>query len=66
MRRHIAVLQYLDADFKIIEPGEVVLCAVTGAEIPVGDLKYWSVERQEPYVSAVASLEGHQRATGKK
>jgi hypothetical protein len=29
---------------------------VTGAKIPLHELKYWSVERQEPYVDAEASL----------
>jgi len=33
-----------------------VRCAVTGENIPLDELKYWSVARQEPYVSATASL----------
>jgi hypothetical protein len=33
-----------------------VRCAVTGREIPLDELRYWSVQRQEPYVDAAASL----------
>ncbi len=39
----------------IVEMGEYVTCAVTGHEIPLEDLKYWNVERQEPYKDAYAS-----------
>ena len=31
-----------------------VLCEVTGQRIPLEELRYWSVERQEAYVSASA------------
>jgi hypothetical protein len=33
-----------------------VRCAVTGEAIPLDQLKYWSVERQEAYVSPEAVL----------
>ncbi len=49
-----AKLQYLDGDFRVIRPGAFVRCAVTGAPIAVEDLRYWSVERQEPYASPQA------------
>jgi hypothetical protein len=29
---------------------------VTGIEIPLDDVKYWSVKRQEPYADASAAL----------
>jgi hypothetical protein len=54
-----ARLRYLDGDFQIITPGSFVRCAVTGREIPLDELRYWSVERQEPYVDAAASLQRH-------
>ncbi len=50
-----AKLQYLDGDFRVIRPGAFVRCAVTGAPIAVEDLRYWSVERQEPYASPQAA-----------
>lgn len=58
-----AKLRYLDADYSVIEPGEFVRCAVTGRPIPLDDLKYWNVERQEAYVDAKAAFEraGEQR-----
>jgi hypothetical protein len=51
-----ARLRYLDGDFQIFTPGAFVRCSVTGREIPLDELRYWSVERQEPYVDAIASL----------
>jgi len=35
---------------------------VTGTRIPLHELKYWSVERQEPYVDAEASLKAETKA----
>lgn len=51
-----ARIRYLDGDFQVTSPGSFVRCAVTGESIPLDELKYWSVARQEPYVSAAASL----------
>ena len=42
-----ARLRYLDGDFQVVTPGSFVRCAVTGVEIPLDELKYWSVARQE-------------------
>lgn len=55
-----ARLRYLDGDFQVLSPGAFVRCAVTGAEIPLDELKYWSVALQEAYVDAAASLKRHQ------
>lgn len=52
-----ARLRYLDGDFQVMTPGAFVRCAVTGASIPLDELKYWSVARQEAYASAQASLQ---------
>ena len=51
-----ALLEYLDADFDIVRPGQYVRCAVTGAKIPLDVLRYWSVDRQEAYVDAAAAM----------
>jgi len=51
-----ARIRYLDGDFQVTSPGAYVRCAVTGESIPLDELRYWSVARQEPYVSANASL----------
>lgn len=51
-----AVVQYLDSNLRIVKPGAYVRCAVTGVEIPLEELKYWSVERQEAYASPEAVM----------
>jgi hypothetical protein len=51
-----ARLQYLPSTFRVLSDGDHVICAVTGATIPLHELRYWSVERQEPYFDADASL----------
>lgn len=51
-----ARLRYLDHEFEIVRPGAFVACAVTSTPIPLAELRYWSVERQEPYFDAAASL----------
>ncbi len=50
-----ARLRYLDGDLEMISPGEFVVCAVTGREIPLAALRYWSVDLQEPYIDAAAA-----------
>ena len=51
-----AVVEYLDGNLRVVKPGSYVRCAVTGERIPLDQLKYWSVERQEAYVSPEAVL----------
>ena len=51
-----AKIEYLNGDFRILRPGAFVRCAVTGVPIPLEELKYWSVELQEPYASPEAVL----------
>ncbi len=53
----LATIRYLDGDFEIIAAGSHVVCAVTGEPIALGDLRYWSVARQEAYIDANASLQ---------
>ena len=54
-----AKIRYLDADFQVLQPGSYVRCAVTGQPIPLDELRYWNVDRQEAYVDAAASLKRH-------
>jgi hypothetical protein len=51
-----ARIRYLDGDFQVASPGSFVRCAVTGETIPLDELKYWSVARQEAYLNAAISL----------
>ncbi len=50
---------YEDGTFEILEAGDYVICAVTGKRIPLSQLKYWSVERQEAYATPEAAMERH-------
>ncbi|MGB7407616.1 MAG: DUF2093 domain-containing protein [Pontixanthobacter sp.] len=38
--------------FQVVRSGDHVVCAVTAAEIPLEELRYWSVDLQEAYASA--------------
>lgn len=51
-----AVVEYLDSNLRLVKPGAYVRCAVTGQPIPLDQLKYWSVERQEAYAGPEAVL----------
>ena len=51
MKNKLAKLEYLPNNFKIIEEGNYVICAVSGKEINLNELTYWNVELQEPYFS---------------
>ncbi|THV23262.1 DUF2093 domain-containing protein [Peteryoungia ipomoeae] len=57
-----AKIRYLDGDFQILSPGQTVTCAITGKSIPLDELKYWSVLRQEAYADAASALEAEKRA----
>ena len=51
MEKKLAKLKYLPNNFKIIEDGDYVECAVSGKKINLENLNYWSVELQEAYFS---------------
>jgi len=51
----LAKLHYMPNGFRMLAAGDHVLCAVTGHPIPLDELRYWSVERQEAYESPEAS-----------
>ena len=66
--RREARVRYLDNDIQNLDdPGGewrdthrfFVRCAVTQQMIALEELKYWSVERQEPYANAAAALKRH-------
>ncbi|MCH8617094.1 DUF2093 domain-containing protein [Sphingomonas sp. SM33] len=60
----MARLHYLPGTFRVLSNGDHVICAVTGAHIPLHELRYWSVERQEAYADADASLQAEKNAGG--
>ena len=59
----LAKLHYADGTFRMVSDGDHVLCAVTGREIMLEELRYWSIARQEAYADAAASLEAERRAS---
>ena len=57
-----ARLRYLANGFRVLVPGDHVVCAISGEQIPLDHLRYWSVERQEPYASATLASAAEARA----
>ena len=53
MKNKLAIIKYLPNNFKIIEDGDHVICAVSGKKIYLDKLTYWNVELQEAYFSYV-------------
>jgi hypothetical protein len=51
MKNKLAKLEYFPNNFKILEGGDHVICAVSNKIIKLEDLNYWNVELQEPYFS---------------
>lgn len=57
-----ARLHYLANGFRVLSPGDHVICAVSGERVPLDELRYWSVARQEAYASADIATRAEQRA----
>ena len=51
MKNKLAKLEYLPNNFKILEEGDHVICAISGKKILLENLTYWNIELQEPYFS---------------
>ncbi len=51
MTKKLAKIKYLPNNFEIIDPGDYVVCAVSGKKINLENLTYWNVDLQEPYYS---------------
>jgi hypothetical protein len=58
-RNKVAKLHYMPNGFRPLSSGDHVLCAVTGEAIPLEELRYWSVEKQQPYATAQISAHAH-------
>ena len=55
MKKKLAKLKFLPNNFQIIEDGDHVICAISKKEIPLNNLNYWNVEKQEAYFSYIES-----------
>lgn len=60
-----ALLQYLDGEYRVITAGGYVVCAVTGVQISLEDLRYWSVELQEAYATSDAAMTRYREISNK-
>lgn len=60
----LAQLHYGDGEFVVLRPGKYVLCAVTGAKIPLQALRYWNPVKQEAYASPEVALQRWKELNG--
>jgi hypothetical protein len=51
-----ARLRYLDHDYEVVREGEFVRCGQSGAQINLESLRYWSIDKQVPFKSAVEAF----------
>ena len=51
MKNKLAKLKYLPNNFKVLEEGDHVICAISGKKIYLNQLTYWNVDLQEAYFS---------------
>ena len=52
----IATVHYGDGEIAVIRPGRYVICAVSGARIPMEALRYWNPTLQEAYAGPAEAL----------
>ena len=53
MFKKLAKIKYLPNNFRVIQDGDHVICAISGKKISLDNLTYWNVEDQEAYFSYV-------------
>ena len=53
MFKKLAKIKYLPNNFEVIQDGDHVICAISGKKIPLENLTYWNVEKQEAYFSYI-------------
>lgn len=52
-----ARLHYMANGFRVLSPGDHVVCGASGVRIALEDLRYWSVAAQAPYATAALASE---------
>ncbi|MDP1026953.1 DUF2093 domain-containing protein [Sphingomonas sp. KR1UV-12] len=52
-----ARLHYMANGFRVLAPGDHVVCAASNARIPLDELRYWDVVGQRPYATAQLASE---------
>ncbi|OWK28972.1 hypothetical protein SPMU_24980 [Sphingomonas mucosissima] len=52
-----ARIHYMANGFRVLTPGDHVVCGVSGARIAIEDLRYWDVASQRAFASASLAAE---------
>lgn len=52
-----ARLHYMANGFRVLAPGDHVVCAATGARIALEDLRYWDVAGQRAFAGAALAMD---------
>ena len=52
-----ARVRFAHMDYQVVLPGSHVRCAVTGQRIPLTELRYWNVDRQEAYATSIIAFQ---------
>ncbi len=66
MFKKLAKIEYLANNFKVIQDGDHVICAISGKKISLDSLTYWNVDLQEPYFSYVEASQKREKLERKK
>ena len=61
MLKKLAKIKYQPNNFKVIEDGDHVMCAISGKKISIENLNYWNVELQEAYFSYVEASQKREK-----
>ena len=61
MLKKLAKIKYQPNNFKVIEDGDHVMCAISGKKISIESLNYWNVELQEAYFSYVEASQKREK-----
>ena len=61
MLKKLAKIKYQANNFKVIEAGDHVMCAISGKKISIESLNYWNVELQEEYFSYVEASQKREK-----
>ena len=65
MTKKLAKIKYLPNNFKILEQGDYVICAVSSKKISLENLNYWNVDLQEPNYSYVEAAKKREELENK-
>ena len=63
-KSELATVRYGDGEFMVLKPGRYVICAVSGAKIPLDALRYWSPALQEAYAGPEQALQRWKETQG--